>query len=121
MSQTQAATQPAGPRHARHLGDRLRPGPATKWKTSCERARSNVPSSNGQRLGRADADVGARDARAACLDERLRGIDAGDAVGADDLREDGGQRARAAADVEHVLARGDAGRARELVRERGRL
>ena len=58
-----------------------------------------------QRLGRPDPDVGAGDALAALLDERLRRIHAGDLVGADDVGEHARQRARAAADVEHALAR----------------
>ena len=60
-----------------------------------------------KRLRRREADIGAGDVRAALLDERLGRVDGGDVVGTDHAGEDGRQRTRAAADVEHALPGSD--------------
>ena len=118
MSQTHAATLPPG-RVTRFISAAAAAGSETKWKTSCATpGRSAVLER--ERLGGADAEVGAGHAGAALLDERLGRIDARDVFRADDARKHGGQRAGAAADVEDPLARGDARGARRTRARAGR-
>ena len=76
-----------------------------KWTTSCASAASNESSANGSCLRRSLLDPDARMPLACGRDERLRGVDCGHLVGAEQPHELGRQRARAAADVQHALAR----------------
>ena len=73
-----------------------------------------------ERLGGAGADVGAREALRAGGGERRGGVDGGDQLGpARGRHERAGERARAAADVEHVVAGPHARGGDQLLRELG--
>ena len=89
-----------------------------KCTTSCASAASNAASPNGSASADACADsTSGRRSRSASTND-ADGSTAATFDGADAGDELGGQRARAAAHVEHALAGADAGEVRELRRER---
>ena len=92
-----------------------------KCTTSWASAASKVPSGNGRSSAEARSTLHVRMPLARRGDERLRRIDCRDRVRAEPPYELRGQRAGAAADVEHALSLGHSGEVREHRGERNRV
>ena len=107
---------PAGPGYPRHLaqaGDRIR----HEVDHELRQRRVEPGVGEGQIFGGAAPDVDAGVALAHRRDEELRRVDGSDRAGAEPGDELGREHARAAADVNHALAGGDA---RKVVRAAAR-